>query len=84
MIEIYNEVIQDLLTPDCKVVTVQQVGGNVTMPSLSSHAVRSQEDITDLMNLGMTNRTVAATKMNSERSVLLYLTPCLTPPHYKC
>lgn len=67
MVEIYNEVIQDLLSPDCKVVTVQQVGSSVTMLGLSFHIVKTAENITELMNMGMTNRTVASTKMNSER-----------------
>lgn len=67
MIEIYNEVIQDLLTKDCKVVTVQQVSNAVNIQGLSTHPVKTADDITSLMDMGMTNRTVAATKMNSER-----------------
>lgn len=67
MIEIYNESIHDLLTDDCKVVTAQQVGASVTIQGLTSHMVRTEEDITSYMDTGATNRTVAATKMNSER-----------------
>jgi len=67
MVEIYNEIIQDLLTAECNVVTAQQVGNNVTMQGLTTHIVNTTEDITELMNMGMTNRTVASTKMNSER-----------------
>ncbi|KAF6025685.1 hypothetical protein EB796_015936 [Bugula neritina] len=68
MVEIYNEIIQDLLTAECNVVTAQQVGNNVTMQGLTTHIVNTTEDITELMNMGMTNRTVASTKMNSESS----------------
>jgi len=67
MVEIYNEIIQDLLTKDCKQVTVRQIGTSVDIQGLSCHPVRTQDDIVDLMNMGMTNRTVASTKMNSER-----------------
>lgn len=67
MVEIYNEVVQDLLSADCKTITVQQVSGLMNMVGVMTQPVRTQTDITDLMNLGMANRTVAATKMNSER-----------------
>lgn len=73
MIEIYNEVIQDLLTKDCRVVTVQQVGNTVNIQGLSTKPVKTADDITDLMNMGMTNRTVASTKMNSERYEIIII-----------
>lgn len=67
MVEIYNEVVQDLLSEDCKTITVQQVGATVNLVGLTTHSVKSQTDITNLMDLGMANRTVASTKMNSQR-----------------
>ncbi|XP_067933165.1 kinesin-like protein klp-3, partial [Watersipora subatra] len=68
MVEIYNEVIHDLLTSQCNVVTAQNVGHSVTMSGLSSHTVMTEQDISHIMKTGMTNRTVASTKMNSESS----------------
>lgn len=67
MVEIYNEVIRDLLTPDCTVVNVQHVNSKVTFQGLTVSVVKTEGDITSVMNIGMGNRTVAATKMNSER-----------------
>ena len=70
MIEIYNEIVQDLLTSDCAVVNVQQVGASINMQGLSYHPVKTKEDIRQPMDMGMTNRTVASTKMNSERLII--------------
>ncbi|BAB11107.1 kinesin-like protein [Arabidopsis thaliana] len=54
MVEIYNEQVRDLLSQD--------------VPDASMHSVRSTEDVLELMNIGLMNRTVGATTLNEKSS----------------
>ena len=67
MVEIYNETIQDLLTSDVKQLDIRTQGNKIHLPGLSEMFVESLEDIEQIISLGEKNRTVASTKMNSQR-----------------
>ncbi|CAE6202840.1 unnamed protein product [Arabidopsis arenosa] len=54
MVEIYNEQVRDLLSED--------------VPDASMHSVKSTEDVLELMNIGLMNRTVGATTLNEKSS----------------
>ncbi|XP_074317209.1 kinesin-like protein KIN-14C [Silene latifolia] len=72
MIEIYNEQIRDLLSNDdphkkLGIMSTPQPHG-LTVPDASLHPVRSSEDVIQLMNTGLKNRSVGATAMNERSS----------------
>ncbi|KAK9714117.1 hypothetical protein RND81_06G072500 [Saponaria officinalis] len=72
MIEIYNEQIRDLLSSDGSqkklgILTTPQAHG-LAVPDASMHPVRSTEDVIELMNIGLANRSVSATAMNQRSS----------------
>ena len=67
MVEIYNESVQDLLSKDVKVLDVRSQGNKVNLPGMTEMSVENVNDITEIMELGNKNRTVASTKMNSTR-----------------
>ncbi|KAJ4877291.1 P-loop nucleoside triphosphate hydrolases superfamily protein with CH (Calponin Homology) domain [Raphanus sativus] len=54
MVEIYNEQVRDILSD--------------AVPDASMHSVRSTEDVLELMNIGLMNRTVGATALNERSS----------------
>lgn len=68
MVEIYNETIQDLLTEGAvKTLELHAVGNMIRIPNITEIQVNSVNDVKDVMALGELNRSVAETKMNSER-----------------
>ncbi|XP_074278788.1 kinesin-like protein KIN-14C [Silene latifolia] len=72
MIEIYNEQIRDLLSNDGSqkklgILTTPQSHG-LAVPDASMHPVKSTEDVIELMNIGLGNRSVSATSMNQRSS----------------
>ncbi|XP_049386771.1 kinesin-like protein KIN-14I [Solanum stenotomum] len=71
MVEIYNEQVRDLLTPDgvnkkVEIRNSSQKGFNV--PDANLVPVTSTSDVLNLMNLGHKNRAVSATAMNDRSS----------------
>ncbi|KAM4747861.1 uncharacterized protein WCC33_005371 [Rhinophrynus dorsalis] len=69
MLEIYNEVIRDLLVQNGNnQLEIRSQGKSVTLPGLTEMEVVTEEDIRKTMSLGEKNRTVASTKMNTESS----------------
>ncbi|OIT32171.1 kinesin-4 [Nicotiana attenuata] len=66
MVEIYNEQVRDLLTPDVEIRNSSQKGFNV--PDANLVPVTSTSDVMNLMNLGHKNRAVSATAMNDRSS----------------
>ena len=79
MMEVYNEKIYDILTPDrSKTLEVSSAGTNgVSVPGLSEESVKSLEDVERVMERGNSNRSTASTKMNTDSSrshLLLQLT----------
>lgn len=75
-LQIYNEVISDLLKPDWNSLTIREdKKKGVFVEGLSEWAVRSPRDIYALMKDGMRNRATAATKMNdvSSRSHAVFI-----------
>lgn len=67
MVEIYNENIQDLLSPDVKTLDLKAQGTKIVLPGIREMPVASHEDVETIIALGEKNRTVASTKMNSTR-----------------
>ena len=67
MLEIYNETIHDLLSSNVSVVEIRAQGNKINLHGVNEIEVRSIEDINKIMRFGGKNRTVAATKMNSQR-----------------
>ena len=75
-LQIYNEVISDLLKKDLNSLTISEdKKRGVFVEGLSEWAVRSPRDIYSLMKDGMRNRATAATKMNdvSSRSHAVFI-----------
>ncbi|KAM9310966.1 uncharacterized protein PAF06_008784 [Gastrophryne carolinensis] len=69
MLEIYNENIWDLLSPNGnKQLEIRAHGKTVTLPGLTETEVLTEEDIKNIIASGEKNRTVASTKMNTESS----------------
>ncbi|MCD7446464.1 hypothetical protein HAX54_007777 [Datura stramonium] len=66
MVEIYNEQVRDLLTPDVEIRNSSQKGFN--LPDANLVPVTSTSDVLNLMNLGHKNRAVSATAMNDRSS----------------
>ena len=67
MIEIYNEMIQDLLTANGAQLDLRTQGNKIHLPGLTEMFVENEADIQHIMKLGDENRTIASTKMNSTR-----------------
>ncbi|XP_021759176.1 kinesin-like protein KIN-14P [Chenopodium quinoa] len=73
MIEIYNEQIRDLLSNDGSqkktlgILATPQPHG-LAVPDASMHPVRSTEDVIELMEIGLSNRSVSSTAMNERSS----------------
>ncbi|KAJ0976327.1 hypothetical protein J5N97_018292 [Dioscorea zingiberensis] len=66
MIEIYNELVRDLLVNDNKIRNSSQKGLNV--PDARLIPVTSTSEVIELMNIGQRNRAVGATALNDRSS----------------
>jgi hypothetical protein len=69
-LEIYNEEIRDLLSknPKNKLDLHEKTDSGVYVRDLSFFAVKSTEEINDVLRIGMKNRSVGATNMNAVSS----------------
>nr|CAZ40331.1 putative kinesin-like protein [Raphanus sativus] len=74
MVEIYNEQVRDILS-DENFLNLRTLGvwntalpNGLAVPDASMHSVRSTEDVLELMNIGLMNRTVGATALNERSS----------------
>ena len=67
MVEIYNETVQDLLTCNTTVLEVRAQGNKIHLPGMTEMFVENVDDIQRIMEMGIENRSTAATKMNSTR-----------------
>lgn len=68
-LEIYNEIIKDLLNPSSKQLNIREnPKDGIYVEDLCNLIVRSPEDIMSLIEQGNTVRKVAATKMNEQSS----------------
>ena len=69
MLEVYNETLQDLLSKSevKENLDIKMQGKKLSIKGLTEVEVRNEDDITMVMDTGDSNRTVAATKMNSTR-----------------
>ncbi|KAJ0265715.1 Kinesin-like protein KIN-14J [Hirschfeldia incana] len=72
MVEIYNEQVRDILSDSG---SNRRLGiwntalpNGLAVPDASMHSVRSTEDVLELMNIGLMNRTVGATALNERSS----------------
>lgn len=74
-LQIYNEVITDLLKNNSSPLPIRENKKGVFVEGLSEWVVRSPHDIYNLMKDGMRNRATAATKMNdvSSRSHAVFM-----------
>ncbi|GAA0146394.1 microtubule binding motor protein [Lithospermum erythrorhizon] len=68
MIEIYNEQVRDLLVLDGANHRYPTNLNGLNVPDASLFAVRSTEDVVELMKIGQTNRAVGATALNERSS----------------
>lgn len=66
-LEIYNEEIRDLLSknPKNRLDLHEKADSGVYVRDLSYFAVKSVDEIEDVMKIGMKNRSVGATNMNA-------------------
>jgi len=69
MVEIYNESIHDLLSSKLTSLDIRAQGTKITLPGMTELAVATSRDIDEIIKLGDKNRSVASTKMNSQRYV---------------
>ncbi|CCK68501.1 tubulin-dependent ATPase KIP3 KNAG_0B00520 [Huiozyma naganishii CBS 8797] len=70
-LEIYNETIHDLLSPDTppqKLVIREDSNEKISVSNLSYHSPRSVQDVLDLVIRGNDNRTTSPTEANSVSS----------------
>ena len=68
MLEIYNEDVRDLLSPDLVSVDLKRdSAGKIQVPNLTRREVMSLNDVMDVMSQGKKYRAVAATNMNDQR-----------------
>ena len=69
-LEIYNEEIRDLLSknPKNKLDLHEKTDSGAYVRDLSFFAVKSTEEINDVLRIGMKNRSVGATNMNAVSS----------------
>ncbi|AAF09159.1 kinesin-like protein; 73641-79546 [Arabidopsis thaliana] len=65
MVEIYNEQVRDILSDG---IWNTALPNGLAVPDASMHCVRSTEDVLELMNIGLMNRTVGATALNERSS----------------
>nr|VDD29442.1 unnamed protein product [Brassica oleracea] len=75
MVEIYNEQVRDILSDGENFLNLHTLGiwntalpNGLSVPDASMHSVRSTEDVLELMNIGLMNRTVGATALNERSS----------------
>ncbi|CAG7861196.1 unnamed protein product [Brassica rapa] len=78
MVEIYNEQVRDILSdggsnrryPFLNSYRIWNTAlpNGLAVPDASMHSVRSTEDVLELMNIGLMNRTVGATALNERSS----------------
>ncbi|CAH8382629.1 unnamed protein product [Eruca vesicaria subsp. sativa] len=72
MVEIYNEQIRDILSDGGSSrrlgVWNTALPNGLAVPDASMHSVRSTEDVLELMNIGLMNRTVGSTALNERSS----------------
>ncbi|WZZ13081.1 hypothetical protein YC2023_106170 [Brassica napus] len=72
MVEIYNEQVRDILSDGGSSrrlgVWNTALPNGLAVPDASMHSVRSTEDVLELMNIGLMNRTVGATALNERSS----------------
>jgi len=69
MVEIYNESIHDLLSSKLTSLEIRAQGTKITLPGMTELPVETARDIDEIIGLGEKNRSVASTKMNSQRCV---------------
>ncbi|CAL1594262.1 unnamed protein product [Knipowitschia caucasica] len=67
MLEIYNETLNDLLTPGSSL-DLRVQGKSVSVPGLTQVQVQTEADILSTMETGEKNRKIAATQMNTQSS----------------
>ena len=69
-IEIYNEEIRDLLSanPKKKLTLHEKPKVGVHVTGLTEHVCQTDEDLNELLRLGMKNRETASTEMNAVSS----------------
>jgi len=67
MVEIYNETIHDLLSSKLPSLEIRAQGAKITLAGMTELPVETARDIDEIIKLGEKNRTVASTKMNSQR-----------------
>ena len=67
-LEIYNEEIRDLLTPNDKPITVREEAGAIVLPGLSEEEVTTAEEMSNCLTRGSCNRMTASTLMNEQSS----------------
>ncbi|KAL0793980.1 hypothetical protein Bca101_065357 [Brassica carinata] len=68
MVEIYNEQVRDILSDGGSRIWNTALPNGLAVPDASMHSVRSTEDVLELMNIGLMNRTVGATALNERSS----------------
>ena len=69
MVEIYNESIHDLLSSKLTSLDIRAQGTKIVLPGMTEIQVRTANNIDEIIKLGEKNRSVASTKMNSQRCV---------------
>ena len=67
MVEIYNESIHDLLSSKLTGLEIRAQGAKIALPGMTELSVETSRDIDEIIKLGEKNRSVASTKMNSQR-----------------
>ena len=67
MVEIYNESIHDLLSSKLTGLEIRAQGTKIALPGMIELSVETSRDIDEIIKLGEKNRSVASTKMNSQR-----------------